>query len=241
LDAIMYDWAYKWYISIKNSNNHRTITNIKTLQSEKEYEQYCRHSFFWYKEWEKRTVHFKKINSFLYCDKMGEKLLEYCKWEWWLTYEVKDYFSRFILIIYLWIPLMFLGFALSCIAVGGSVLWWFVFLIIAAYVLYRIITNNSVWINRIKKIELTDEWEKLLAHIYWYKYYLEKCEEEQFKQFMEEDSNFLDKTLPYIIALRLNWYFLENQSIFHYIDMSLLSKIAIYVAILIWMLLFIFL
>ncbi|MBO7505678.1 hypothetical protein J6T66_06235 [bacterium] len=50
---------------------------------------------------------------------------------------------------------------------------------------------------------------------------------------MEDDPNFLDKTLPYIIALRLNWYFLENQSIFHYIDMSLLSKIAIYVAILV--------
>lgn len=241
LDAMLYDWAYKWYISIKNSNTYRTITNIKTLQSEKEYEWYCWHLFFWYKEWEKCTVHFRKITSFFYCDKMWEKLLKYCKGKWWLTYEVKDYLSKFLLFIYLWIPLMFFWFALSSIAVGGSILWWLIFLIIAAYVLYRIITNNGAWIKGIKKIELTDEWDKLLAHIYWYKYYLEKCEEEQFKQLMEDDPNFLDKTLPYIIALRLNWYFLENQSIFHYIDMSLLSKIAIYVAILVWMLLFIFL
>lgn len=231
LDSILYDWTSKWYISIKNSGTYRSITNNKTLKSEKEYERYCRHLFFWYKEGDKRTLYLRNLIPFFYGDKIWEKILNYCSGKWWLTYETKNYLSRFLIFVYLWIPLITLWFVLCSLAVGGSIIWWLVFLFFASLVIYVVGRRSGVWINRIKSIKLTDEWEKLLADIYWYKYYLEKCEEEQFKESIKEDPTFLDKTLPYIIALRLNSYFLKNHSIFHHWDISFFSKFKIYIVI----------
>ena len=215
LDAILYDWAYKWFISISGSDKSKEIKKLKDLDSVKEYERYCRHSLFGFHDWV-RKMHFKSLAYNFYYNKVGLKILDYCKMKWRLIYEsTKPDLTNFFLLITVWPFLLMIWFALSSIAVGGSILWWIVFLIIASYALYRIFTNDGVWIRWIKSITLTDEWEKLLAHIYWYKYYLERCEEEQFKKLMQEDPLFIDKTLPYIIALRLNPYFLKNQSIFH--------------------------
>ena len=73
------------------------------------------------------------------------------------------------------------------------------------------------------KIKLTDEWNKILAHIYWYKYFLEKCDEEKYKILSGNDKHFIDKTLPYIIALRLNSCFLDEFSVLHFEDMKVVT------------------
>ena len=53
-------------------------------------------------------------------------------------------------------------------------------------------------------INLTDKWEEVLSKIYWYKYYLEHCEEEKIDLSLKED-DFYNKHLPDAIALKLNW------------------------------------
>ena len=51
----------------------------------------------------------------------------------------------------------------------------------------------------------------MLSEIYWYKYYLEHCEEEQINSDLEENE-FYSKHLPYAIALKLNWKIIDELS-----------------------------
>ena len=44
----------------------------------------------------------------------------------------------------------------------------------------------------------------MLSEIYWYKYYLENCEEEEINANIWEKGTYA-KILPYAIALKLNW------------------------------------
>jgi len=57
--------------------------------------------------------------------------------------------------------------------------------------------------KRIKLIryKLSDKWKKILAEIYWYKYFLEACDERKIKTFLKEDPEYLDKIMPYAIAI----------------------------------------
>lgn len=59
------------------------------------------------------------------------------------------------------------------------------------------------FINNYTKKELTNEGNKILSEIYGYKKFLENCEEEQLKFLIKEDPNYIDKILPYAIALWL--------------------------------------
>lgn len=52
-------------------------------------------------------------------------------------------------------------------------------------------------------IKLTDEWKELVRKIHWYKKFLESCEENQLKEFMKEDPFYINKILPYAVALGL--------------------------------------
>ena len=68
--------------------------------------------------------------------------------------------------------------------------------------------NNK---NKYYDIELTDKWKKILSEIYGYKYFLEKCEEEQINVNLWNDEVY-SKHLPYAIALKLNWKIINELS-----------------------------
>ncbi len=75
----------------------------------------------------------------------------------------------------------------------------------------------TIWIlllsrgNALYFVKYTKEWEKLLSEIFWYKYYLEHCEEEQINSDLE-DGEIYNKHLPYVIALKLNWKMIDKLS-----------------------------
>ena len=48
---------------------------------------------------------------------------------------------------------------------------------------------------------LSEKWKQLLAEIYWYKYFLEACDEKKMKTFLKQDPEYLDKILPYAITI----------------------------------------
>lgn len=54
-----------------------------------------------------------------------------------------------------------------------------------------------------RAVKLTEKWKKIIAKIYWYKQFLEGCEEKQLEEFMKQDPLYIDKILPYAIALGL--------------------------------------
>lgn len=60
-------------------------------------------------------------------------------------------------------------------------------------------------------VRSTKKGDKLLADIYWYKYYLERCEEEQINSDLE-DGKVYSKHLPYAIALKLNRKMIDELS-----------------------------
>lgn len=49
--------------------------------------------------------------------------------------------------------------------------------------------------------KLSEKWKEILAGIYGYKYFLEACDEEKIKKFLEQDPEYLDKIMPYAVAL----------------------------------------
>ena len=62
-------------------------------------------------------------------------------------------------------------------------------------------------------IILTDEWYKVFSEIVWYKYFLERCDEKKYVDIIAKESDFIDKNLQFVVALRLNWVFLDKSSL----------------------------
>ena len=72
---------------------------------------------------------------------------------------------------------------------------------IIVYIWYYIISIKQT-MNK-HTLKLTEVWKELIIKIHWYKKFLENCEEKQLKQFMKEDPLYIDKVLPYAVALGL--------------------------------------
>ena len=54
---------------------------------------------------------------------------------------------------------------------------------------------------KLVRYTLSEKWKEVLAEIYWYKYFLETCDEKKIKTFLKEDPEYLDKVMPYAIAI----------------------------------------
>ena len=124
-----------------------------------------------------------------------QSLVDYCVEKWYLVQKTK---LRKVII-----PSYFLLFLV------------FIFMPLIAIIIYLLYLIQSYWSPSFKvnlwKLERTKKWDELYAKILWYKYFLEHCDEEKIKILLKEDSSYVDKTLPYVIALRLNWRFLNDE------------------------------
>ena len=113
---------------------------------------------------------------------INESIKKSCESKWWIK-KKSIKFNIIRIIIFLCILLSWLW---------GIYIPFILFFIVARWI--------SVFFN---KINLTEEWQKILAEIYWYKYFIDACEVNQIKAFMAQDPNFINKTLPYAAALWL--------------------------------------
>lgn len=243
LDSMLYDWASKKYISIKKNDDNIVVTKVKQLKSEKQYEKRGWDLFFWNENSISHNLYFKNENLDTDFNTIGIMLADYCKNKWWLNYKLKkDGDSNLHIWIFYPVRSCYI-FAISLLLVVGigkyisnifsDDLWGIVLLfgfILFLYPLIFIICSiidvrnlSKFKVNKVWSVKLTDEWKKLFADIYWYKYFLERCDEDKYKELCSNDKNFLDKTLPYIIALRLNSCFLRDLSILHYDDMKVVT------------------
>lgn len=78
-------------------------------------------------------------------------------------------------------------------------------------VVLGIIIYSNYLVNSWYDISFTYKWREVLSKIYWYKYYLEQCEEEQINSGLKEGEIY-SKHLPYAIALKLNWKIINELS-----------------------------
>ena len=58
-------------------------------------------------------------------------------------------------------------------------------------------------LRRYEKLSIMNKWKEILPEIYWYKKFIESCEEPQLRKFIEEDPDYINKVLPYAVALWL--------------------------------------
>ena len=83
--------------------------------------------------------------------------------------------------------------------------WWWMYMIIFALVMvlffWVLISGSAFEKTKIVKYRLSEKWKKILAEIYWYKYFLEACDEKIINKFLQEDPTYMDKVMPYAIAI----------------------------------------
>jgi hypothetical protein len=133
-------------------------------------------------------------------------LLDYCVEKWWLMKSPKSsYLKEILFFICITIPVILVDFLNNTLC---SFIIYFLYILTLCFICMRKDEILCPW-----DIKLTAEWEKIFSEIYWYKYFLEHCEEEQLKKIIEEDADFISETLPYAVALRLNINFLKYSMI----------------------------
>lgn len=133
------------------------------------------------------------------------------KWlieEWFsfkITYKTKKYiyFSLCILfVIYLNIHMFFWR------QYPVIPLW----LVIVSFFWAFIIGSGEWKASRYVWYKLSEKWKEILAEIYWYKYFLEACDEKMIKTFLKKDPLYLDKVMPYAISIWVETEIIKNIS-----------------------------
>ena len=239
LICIIYKWINEWLVKIVNENGVKYIEVIDDLwkkvceydgnvwlnggivkvtgEADKryikaiddelwkklpEYEYYLFYKLF---AWAWYRVKLKKIEKFRL--KVNDMIIKSCVEKWYL--ETKSWHfpnsERIVSldgsiwcasIVCIYLGVMFLSF--------GSWLWYGLFALATLFLLW------SRW-HIVYYVKSTKKWDKLRADIYWYKYYLEHCEEEQINSDLE-DGEIYSKHLPYAIALKLNRKIIDELS-----------------------------
>jgi len=83
---------------------------------------------------------------------------------------------------------------------------------ISILMLFRAITMDHQETTKITHYKLSEKWKETLAEIYWYKYFFEACDEQKIKSLLKNDPEYLDKTMPYAIALWVETEIIESVS-----------------------------
>ena len=208
IDCLLYKWEHEWLIEIDDKWNWTMILNRNKEIDNKvpSYERQYRTMVFGFDrkervvwKWGQNKLDVREVAD------LHSELLKYCIEKWWMNSEsIKNAGCSRLLPIILYVLLIPVF----------PVLWFVAFIYFFITVIYY---WNKSWktgfggFNIWKKISITDEWEKLLAHIVGYKYWLEHCEEKQIKKILKDDPSFNSRTLPYVIALRMDWKLLDKK------------------------------
>lgn len=227
--CLLYKWAKMWIISLSYKDNWLVIVEKKWVIHDKNvprYEVEFRNLFF--DQWE--IVSFPNDFSYNNLWNFKNSVKNYCKERWWITkkdvyFSVDDFFKTIIPwkkpeknITYIpygrlsWFTLWFVliimwAFLFLGSLVLGKMIATFGAVFACLFVIWMLISFSfgvtlSETANK-HAVTLTEKWQEIAAEIHWYKRFLEACDERQFREFMRQDPLYLDKMLPYAIALGL--------------------------------------
>ena len=152
--------------------------------------------------WRDGFIELDKNKLKRYKIKINDLIFEKCRLKWYCNIKTNDtwkkvqYIAIFLLcrVIFIYLVKDFILFVFFC---------WRVLFFVPSVIVRLFYKKYS--------FTLTVKWKKMLSEIYWYKYYLEHCEEEQINSDLEENE-FYSKHLPYAIALKLNWKIIDELS-----------------------------
>lgn len=209
IDCLLYKREYEGLVKIEDKDNwEMLVQRLKEIEDKvPEYESWYRSAVFWVSRLKEVTWN-TSLGLWSRADvmemkKIHLKLLYHCVDKWWII-EKKNNFYVMLLVWFIFC------FVLSHI-LPSSFAPLYIFLMLLFMVNIVVSSLSWKWMYIWKKILRTDEWDKLLAHIIWYKYWLEKCEEEQVKKIIKDEPWFKSRNMPYIIALRMDWKLLDKK------------------------------
>ena len=129
---------------------------------------------------------------------VNDLIFEKCRLKWYCNVKSNE-FQKKLESIGIWLlVLVTLIYFIKDFLLFMVLFWWLFFIFIIVYAFSFLVPRKKY------SFILTDKWRKMLSEIYWYKYYLENCEEEEINANIWEKGTYA-KTLPYAIALKLNW------------------------------------
>ena len=198
-------WLNGGVVKVGRENGSRYIKAIDDDLWKKlpEYEYYLFYKLF---AWAWYRVKFKKLKKFKL--KVNDMILKSCVEKWYLEMRLGEIpnseYSTYINSS-IWCASIICFCLVLIFILLDSWLWSFVFFVLAMWLLLLSRGYTSYYAKSTKK------WNRLFADIYWYKYYLEHCEEEQINSDLW-DGEVYNKHLPYAIALKLNWKMIDELS-----------------------------
>lgn len=201
LTSLFYQWVTNKLIRIDYSRDISDQTKIKNITLVKmgdipeSYPYYERDLFDNIFRWDKKTK-FIDENT----DLSKVITLEWLE-DFWLR---KHWLYRRKNLSFWWIMLSLIFFALIVLCFYYFKWLWIFPLVLFVPLFFGIIFKQN------EKIRLTEDWEKITAHIMWYAKFIEKCDKNVLEKFLKEDPLFVDKTLPYAVAFGLESQFIEK-------------------------------
>lgn len=229
--CLIYKWAVKWIVSLSYESNLLKVTKKGSITDKTIpwYERNFRFNLFENSDTVKITE--EVVNENLWYLRNAVK--EYCMYKDWVDWDVLHFsfedmcmtiipfvkpkkkisyipFGRIILFLF-WIAIMivwwvyFVSHIMSSIWDGFLMRDLFITLGLCLGWLWWSALSIPVLMDTGDKhvMNLTKKWEELVSQIYWYKRFLEACEKRQLNELMEKDSLYMNKMIPYAIALWL--------------------------------------
>ena len=209
--CMVYKWVNMWLVSLEYKWWEIVVKKLLNIKSWlPSYEQ-----VFWnivFKRW--NTVKFPNEKIYWELWMVKDSLLRYCKrmgriWKSFVYFSFdsidKNSYIPFWRLIWLfsW-GLMVIFWFVTPLFTNSEILLALSLIIPVVWLFVILCFWTSLYETQKKSVlKFTENWKKIVAKIYWYKKFLESCEEDQLKKLMKEDLLYFDKTLPYAIALGL--------------------------------------
>ena len=194
--AILYKWEAEWIIEISKDRNENWSYMIKKIWELKMHNVPSYEMNLWFKAFSDIDDESHDMNLLLDSSENIQKEIEnYCFNQWWieLSKNRSDKYEYYLFFVFVFC------FLIQFLSKILMIVFLFVFMV---YFIYNLLYEPDY--------ERTDEWNKLYAHIMWYKYYLERCEEKQLLSLLKSGKHHDNKLLSTMIALRMDWKFLEK-------------------------------
>lgn len=216
--CLIYKWINEKKIILYVENGKKYLQKIQWLgEGACDYERFLFGRLF---HSSKRPILFDKKLLDWYVSNFNDKVVESCMRKWYIDNKINmKGIKRFLISkntgsgnnvmeernASIWCLLFLFIFPWSVIASSLGDLWELAWFVLFITILLNYNSNKKYYIH------VTDKWKDVLSQIYWYKYYLEHCEEEQINSDLEEGEVY-SKHLPYAIALKLNWKIIKELS-----------------------------
>lgn len=209
ISSILYKWLYEKRIEIDfhywKKNSIKSFDILDSHSNKKLYldERQIRWLFF---DWKGKISLPSKL-FYKNISKISTLIAHSCynKWyiEEWLV--IDNSMDCKLSLSALWVVLF-------CILIFCSNFSWhwklaFFFLAVCIWTLFAfwlLEWGNAPYKVYFTRYRLSEKWKEALALIYWYKYFLEACDEKQIKALLEKDPEYVDKTMQYAAALGVN-------------------------------------